>query len=262
MPNLERELDAAIKIVRSAGAILMTHRLNPTGIGTKVDGSVVSDVDKKASSFIQKELTRQFPSYGILNEESAEDRSRFDRDYCWFVDPLDDTRGYLNRSATFGVILGLTHRFKPVLGVTYKPSSNELTWAIRGSGVYHTFKDITSQISVSKDQDTQLLISSNRSSPELEQMIARLQPDRTTKMGGSLKIVEIAKGTANIFLCPKSSTMHLWDLCGTSVILEEAGGKITDLHGNPFDYSQRDTANRNGVAATNGILHEKAIYSS
>ena len=116
MFDLKLELNAASKIAREAGAILIKRHPNPTGIEKKIDGSVVSDVDKEVSAFIQKELTQQFPSYGILNEELAEDQSRFDREYCWFVDPLDDTKGYLSKSKTFGVLLGLTYHFQPVLG--------------------------------------------------------------------------------------------------------------------------------------------------
>ena len=231
MLDLKRELDVAIKIARNASKILIERHPNPTGVETKADGSLVSDVDKAVSAFIQNELIAQFPTHGVLNEELVDDQSRFNREFCWYVDPLDDTKGYLAKSATFGVLLGLTYKFQPVLGVTYNPLSDELVCAIRGSGAYRMRQGETSKISVAKSKDVHLLISNSRSSPELEQIIEKIRPASTTKMGGSLKIVEIAKGAATVFLCPKSSTMHLWDLCATSVILEEAGGKITDTYG-------------------------------
>jgi len=257
--DLKQELESAIKIVKEAGKILIDGHPNPSGIETKADGSLVSDVDRKASAFIQERLIAGFPSYAMVNEELAEDQSRFKREFCWFVDPLDDTKGFLAKSTTSGILLGLTYKFQPVLGVTYNPFADELVCAIIGNGTYCMRSGETSKISVSKNKDIHLLISSSRSSPELEQIIAKIRPARTTKMGGSLKIVEVAKGFGNVFYCPKSSTMHLWDLCGPSVILEEAGGKITDTYGKPFDYSQKDTANVNGVIATNGVLHPRIL---
>jgi len=78
-------------------------------------------------------------------------------------------------------------------------------------------------------------------------------------MGGSLKIVEVAKGNATLFLCPATSTMHLWDLCAPQLILEEAGGRITDRYGKPFNYAQQETVNRNGIIASNGVDHDGIV---
>ena len=78
-------------------------------------------------------------------------------------------------------------------------------------------------------------------------------------MGGSLKTVEVARGRVNLFLCPPTSTMHLWDLCAASVILAEAGGRLTDAYGRPIDYAQPESANRNGVVAASEAVYETVI---
>jgi 3'(2'), 5'-bisphosphate nucleotidase len=78
-------------------------------------------------------------------------------------------------------------------------------------------------------------------------------------MGGSLKVIEIAKGSATVYICPTMSHMHLWDLCAPSVIVEEAGGKTTDLKGEPFRYDARETRNDRGVLVTNGVLHNEIV---
>jgi 3'(2'),5'-bisphosphate nucleotidase len=255
--QFNEELVVAINVAQDAGKLLLDLHPNPSGIETKLDGSIVTDSDRKSSELITRELRKHFPKYGILDEESVDERSG--REYCWIVDPLDDTRGYVEKTGSFGIIIALTKNSEPVLGVTYRPYIDELLYARRGLGAFRVKEEGIEKISVSKSMDIHLLISSSRSSPELEKMIEEIKPSRVTKMGGSLKTVEVAKGNGTVFLCPKSSTMHLWDLCGPSVILEEAGGKITDAYGHAIDYSQKDTVNANGIVATNSILHQSII---
>lgn len=254
MSELRRELAISIEIIQRAGCILMENYAHPSGIETKADGTLVTDVDKSASRLITSELGKMFPDYGILDEESID--LRFNREYCWVVDPLDGTQEYVAKTGEFGIIIGLMRNFQPVLGVTYKPLANELIYAIKGSGAYRYKAE---KITVTTEERIHLLVSRSRSSPELEQMVSSIGPAEITKTGGSLKIVEVAKGSANVFVCPSCSVMHLWDLCGTSVILEEASGKITDVYGRPFDYSATDSANRKGVVATNGLLHQRIL---
>ena len=96
-------------------------------------------------------------------------------------------------------------------------------------------------------------------SAEVEKLLAAIAPDETRRMGGSLKTIEVARGAASLFLCPPGSIMHLWDLCAASIVLEEAGGVLTDAYGQPIDYRQTDTANRRGVVAANSARHAAII---
>ena len=193
-----------------------------------------------------------------LDEERAEDKSRFKRRRCWVVDPLDDTRGYLAKQNTFGVIIGLLEDFQPVFGITYRPLSDELAFAIDGEGAFVEIGREQNRISVQQGKIS-VLISNSRSSEELEKILQKIKPEETIKIGGSLKTVEVAKGNASLFLCPTTSVMHLWDLCAPQVILEEAGGRISNAYGKCFDYSQAETVNRNGVIASNGIIHQRVV---
>ncbi len=257
--NFSEELDFVKDIICKAGSMLLEFYSKPGDISTKDDGSLVSDADRRVSEYLFFELIKAFPKYAILDEERKEDGSRFDREYCWFVDPLDGTRDYLKRGNDFGVIIGLTRNFQPVLGITYKPQTDELVYAIKGQGAYINIDNMEDKILVNNSTESRVLISNTRTSAELEEMIRRIKPNSLEKMGGSLKVIEVAKGNATLFLCPTTSIMHLWDLCATSLILEEAGGKITDIYGNDFDYSQRQTSNVNGVLASNGRVHECTI---
>lgn len=258
MAGFDEEFEVVSWLVRQAGRILLDNYGNPRGIERKSDGTLVTGVDRDASELISSSLMKQFPGYGILDEERQEDGTRFSRKRCWVVDPLDGTVEYIEETGDFGIIVGLLDGFRPVFGVTYKPHKDELAYAARGQGAYLLQGGEAARLSVSESDELHVLISRIRSSEELDTMLARLEPDSVTYMGGSLKTIEIARGDATLFLCPTTSRMALWDLCAPSVILEEAGGRISDVHGNPFNY-QGGTTNYKGVVATNRRIHDAVL---
>jgi 3'(2'), 5'-bisphosphate nucleotidase len=112
---------------------------------------------------------------------------------------------------------------------------------------------------VSDAEGIHVIASRSRQSAGLDALSAALQPTQVSYLGGSLKTVEVARGRANLFLCPPSSVMHLWDMCAASAILAEAGGRPTDVYGRPIDYSQAETANHRGVVAASPVLHDAVI---
>lgn len=255
----ERELSEAIRVAQEAGNILLSQYGNPEGVEKKEDGSLVSRADRASSEHITDELRRLFPEHAILNEEQRDDGSRFERPLCWVVDPLDGTKEYLNKIGHFGVMIGLTERAEPVLGVTFKPLRNELAYAAVGQGAFLRDASGEHRLHVSGSETIHALVSRSRQTQELTDLLEAIQPAEISRMGGSLKTVEVARGNVNLFLCPPSSTMHLWDLCAPSVILHEAGGLLTDVRGEPIDYARPDTANSNGVIAASSAIHKTVI---
>jgi 3'(2'), 5'-bisphosphate nucleotidase len=205
------------------------------------------------------QLQRQFPNHAMLNEELRDDGSRFQRPLCWVVDPLDGTKEYLNKIGDFGVLLGLLEDFEPVLGVTFKPLKDELAYAVRGQGAWLKDATGTHALHVSAGETIRAIVSRSRRNAELEKLLAVIEPAKVSQMGGSLKTVEVARGRANLFLCPPCSVMQQWDLCAPSVILFEAGGRLTDAYGQAINYAQRETAQRNGIVAASGAVHDTVI---
>ena len=198
----------------------------------------------------------------ILDEEiNAETKNdeRFDNDFCWFIDPLDGTISYIKNQDTYGVFIGLTHKLKPVLGVTYQPNLGELCYATKSNGAYIEKNNQKQILTVNKNTEIHTLTSYFRNDPELNKLLNKINPKTTTPMPSSLKTIEVAKGNYNLSICPRESYMNLWDFCAPQIILEEAGGKITDLCGNLIDYAGC-IINKKGALASNGIIHENIIY--
>ncbi len=255
------ELDEAIRIAKAAGDVLLSLYEQPIDVERKSDGSPVSRADRETAALITDELHRCFPDYAVLNEEQREDGRRFQRPRCWVVDPLDGTREYLDKIPDFGVMIGLLEHFQPILGVTFKPVKNELAYAAVGHGAYMIDDRGTSPLRVSDSESIHAIVSRSRRNRQLKALLAAIEPTETTPMGGSLKAIEVARGAANLFLCPPRSTMHLWDLCAPSAILAEAGGRLTDAFGQPIDFAQTETANRKGVVAASAAIHEQVVQS-
>lgn len=260
-PRFQSELKEAIRIVESAGKKLLSLYERPIDVETKSDGTKVSRADRETAVYITDELRRLFPDHAILNEEQREDGSRFQRLLCWVVDPLDGTKEYLAKIPDFGVMIGLLENFRPVLGVTLKPLKNELAYAAIGQGAYVVDSRGKSPLHVSDSDSVHAIVSRSRRSRQLKMLLAAVEPAKTSQMGGSLKTIEVARGAANLFLCPPRSTMHLWDLCAPSAILVEAGGRLTDAFGQPIDYAQAETANRKGVVAASAVIHDRIVNS-
>jgi 3'(2'), 5'-bisphosphate nucleotidase len=110
-------------------------------------------------------------------------------------------------------------------------------------------------VKVSGEGRLNLILSRGRQSPDLHDLLQRLGNPPWIRMNGSLKINEVARGEYSAFVSPRSNPMNLWDLAATQVILEEAGGRLTDLAGRPLDYRAADPKVTSGLVASNGVVH-------
>jgi len=258
IPQFKEEVIFISKLMKEAGEILLKNYENPQGIETKADGTLTTEVDKKVSRLIFSSLEKQFPEYGVLDEEYG--GKNLERRKIWVSDPLDGTAEYIRKTGDFGIIIGLLENMQPVFGITYKPQKDEFAYAAKSCGAYLFQSGRTTKLKVSNSDEIHVLISRKRSSEELEKMLNSLKPSSVKFMGGSLKTVEVAKGNATLFLCPRTSPMSIWDICAPSVILEEANGRITDIYGKNISYQDiKGNKNYDGVIATNGRIHEMVL---
>ncbi len=248
------ELKIAKKIAKEAGEYILCN--SPNNVEYKTDGSPVSDLDKKVSNIIFEKLSTEFPHYGILDEERENDSIATKKEVCWVVDPIDATSDLLHKGNNYGIIIGLMHNLKPVLGVTYRPKLDELVFATEGKGAFIQTENETTRIHVKRNSK---ILVSYVISAELQILLNNFPEYEIIKQPGSLKTIEVAKGNAALFLCNPINLMYAWDICGPSVILNEAGGQITDFYGNSIEFTQKDGANKKGLIASNGFSHQDII---
>lgn len=262
MKSYKKELQIALQAAKAAGDLQLSQQYKIHEVKLKDDNSPVSEVDYACAQLISSQLLKEFPDYGILHEESPKQDPRKIREYCWIVDPLDGTIEYINGRNQFGVLIGLIYKGKPILGAVYKPKSDEYIYAIKGQKAYSKIgKNKAQKIHVSKSNELEILISKSRLGKELQDILQKINPRAVYPLASSFKISEVAKGNATTFIGTESTVMGLWDLCAHSVILEEAGGQMTTLHGKPIDF-MGNVINKKGIIVSNKQQHDYIVYCS
>ena len=265
--NYKPEIAVATELARAAGAVLLRHYNSPFLVEQKVNAlqetEEVTAADREANELIVSRLKREFPEDGILAEESTDTEHRLEKDRVWLIDPMDGTKNFIRRDGDFAVQIGLAVNGESVLGTVYQPVREVLYRAVRGSGSWIEEKDRAARrMSVShRTNPNEMVLASSRShrSPRMEQVVSTFQFKNEVRRGSvGVKIGLITEQQADLYLHLSPSTKQ-WDTCGPEIILHEAGGRLTDLFGQPLRYNGIRIDNRNGVVATNGAAHNMVI---
>ncbi len=256
--DFNRELDAALRLARDAGAIIRAFYEVPPTVRWKDPTEPVTEADRAANAFLVKQLSQLFPGDGVLAEESKDDLSRLGRRRVWIVDPLDGTAEFIAHNGEFVVMIGLVVDGEPVVGVVYQPINDVLYGAARGVGAFvEEFEERTAlQVSGESDLSKFRLVTSRSHRPALlDTIIAAMRLQRERAVGSvGLKVGLIARQQAEFYVHPNPGTKE-WDTCAPDVILREAGGLMTDCWGRALRYNQPDIIRRYGVLASNHVCH-------
>ncbi len=263
---LEKELETAIFLARKSGAAIMgfyeSGVVTEEKIGADSFSEPVTIADRTASKIIVENLTAVFPDDGILSEEEFDDRQRLNKKRVWIIDPLDGTKGFIEKNGDFAVQIGLAENGASILGVVFLPLENVLYFASYGSGAFFVEKNEKPQrlqVSEKSDFGEMLLASSrNHRSPRMNRVVEHLGLKKEVQRGSvGLKVGLITRQIADLYIHLSPRTKQ-WDTCAPEIILREAGGAMTDLFGAKIIYNTPDINNYNGVLASNGVSHEAA----
>ncbi len=266
--ELSSELRFIINLAQRAGKLILGHQPSQTEFARKGPdewGDFVSAADLASEALILGELRTRFPEDGILSEEEGATV-----DYAkavWFVDPLDGTKMFKFGGVKYGVMIGRYRNGKPDLGVGYAPAIDQLYMAERGKGAWRKLgEQPLERLQVSAITDLSQARFIVRT-PVVAGDVRPIQdafdvalPIKERIQGGSifLKFGMIAarEAEASINTNRKGSK---WDTCAAQVILEEAGGMVTDLDGKPLDYTQSSASWGRSYVASNGVLHPQVL---
>lgn len=264
--TFEHELRVALELAREAGAAILEHYEGPLKIEQKAgadDREPVTQADRLANEIIVARLGREFPEDGILAEESVDTIRRLDRSRVWMVDPLDGTTGFIDGNGDFAVQIGLAENGESILGVVYQPLSGVLYRAVRGGGTWVERPEVEPEkVQVSEHNEiSQMRLAASRShrSPRMDQVVKAFGIREEIRRGSvGIKIGLIVERQCDLYVHLSPRTKQ-WDTCAPEVILREAGGQITDLFGQSLRYNLPDIQNRNGIVASNGVVHERLV---
>lgn len=215
---------------------------------------LVTEVDHASEKAIIEVIKKYHPDHSILTEESG--ALYQESEYKWIIDPIDGTVNFAHHIPICCVSIGIEHYGKMVLGAVYNPFMNELFFAERGKGA--TLND--KPISISKKQKVEIsclvtgfpytyLDVENGPLDVFERLIRRGVPVR--RLGSAaIDLCWVACGRFDGFYEHK---LQAWDSAAGTLIVEEAGGKVTNLLGEPYSVYEH------GCVATNGIIHNELI---
>ncbi|MFB3921687.1 MAG: inositol monophosphatase [Terriglobia bacterium] len=246
-------LDTAVSIAREAGGLLADYFRAPLEISYKSPANLVTEADKRSEALIVERLQKHFPGHAVVGEEGG--GQRINSDYCWYVDPLDGTTNFAHGFPVFCVTLGLAYRGEVIAGVVYDPTREELYTSERGGGAFLNGK----RISVSKNATLaeSLLATGFPPFDSHHELNAQLFFRFTTLSHGirrpgsaALDFCFVAAGRFDAFW---ELTLNPWDKAAGSLLVAEAGGRVTDLAGGPFKLPTGE------IFASNGLIHDEMI---
>jgi myo-inositol-1(or 4)-monophosphatase len=260
MSAFQRELEVAIAASREAGAIIKRYYERPIETVAKTDKgggreeNWLTQADAESDALLKERLRAAFPSYGWLSEETRDSPERLARERVWIVDPLDGTREFTLRVPEFCVCVALVERGRPVVAVEYNPATDRLYAAEIGQGT--TLNGVPAHVSTQAHVGAAVVMASRSEDKRGEW--DPFKPHCQVVLTGSVafKLAELATGNgdATFTLTPKNE----WDICAGSLLVEEAGGQVTGLDGQPLIFNQANPL-RPGMIASNRRLHDGLI---
>ena len=238
---METELAFALSLADDADAIALSRfRASDLRVETKPDLTPVSEVDRAVEARLRERIAAERPGERVLGEELGADDGEGDR---WILDPIDATKNYVRGIPIWATLIALEER----VAVVSAPALGRRWWGSAGCGAFCNGEEIRVS-TIRRIEDGVVTTTSLRSGRErMRTLVDRAWSARG--YGDFWQYMLVAEGSVEIAFDPGA---NLWDLAAPKLIVEEAGGRLTDLTG----ASRADGGN---AVASNGLLHDEAL---
>jgi myo-inositol-1(or 4)-monophosphatase len=250
-------LATAIEAVMRAGAIQMARFGGDVNVSKKGAIDLVTDIDVEVERGFRAMIAERFPDHAVLGEEFAGDTQRDEvPGHCWVFDPLDGTTNYAHGLPIFCASLALEIDGRPEVAAVFDPNRDELFTAERGQGAW--LNGVPMRVSAAETLIDSLLVTGFPYSVQQDPsaLVALfgefLKSARAVRRLGSaaLDLCYVGAGRFDGFWEQK---LHPWDVAAGALIVQEAGGHVTDAAGAPF------RSRAGSVIASNGRIHEAMV---
>ncbi|MDD3669172.1 MAG: inositol monophosphatase [Alphaproteobacteria bacterium] len=252
---LSPDLNIMVRAVRKAGARIVRDfgEVSSLQVSMKGPGDFVSNADTFAEKTLIEALRDDRPGYGILSEECGALPAAEGCAYRFIIDPIDGTMNFLHAVPSFALSVGLMKGDEIVAGVIYNPISNELYHAEKGRGAFVMLAGGNKRLRVSgRRQLSHCLIGTNGFSfPKTRQIMEKMTNEvASIRINGcsTLSLAFVAGGQFDAYV---SARFQLWDVAVGYLLIREAGGYVSDLHGNT---ALADIQKSQTLIATNHVL--------
>ena len=244
----------AINAALKAGNYIRKNIGRAKDVRYKGEINIVTDIDKKAENIIVNAIRKAYPSHNFLAEEGT--YTKKDSRFTWVIDPLDGTTNFLHGFPVFCVSIALEYDGKPLVGVVYDPTRDELFYAEKGRGAFLNKK----RIHVSKITNIKKALLSTG----FAYNVKRAKDNNINRFARFIKASQAVRrpGSAAIDLCYVASGrfdgfwelgLHPWDAAAALLVVQEAGGKVTRFNGLKYTIYDKD------ILASNSKIHSQMI---
>ena len=244
-------LTVALEAAKNAEEVITAYYSDGIKVELKDDETPVTLADRGAEKVIRDTISRAFPDHGFLGEEFGTQEGT--SPYMWIIDPIDATKNYIRKIPIFGTQIALMKGDELILGVSNAPLLNELLYAEAGGGAFLNGEPI--QVSdVSQSKDAMIChgglnwFTEKGTFPGIYNLINNTA--RSRGFGDFYMYHLVASARADVVV---EAAISIWDIAAITVIVREAGGKVTDIQGQPVT---KETAS---LVATNGVLHSTVL---
>ncbi|MGB7286502.1 MAG: 3'(2'),5'-bisphosphate nucleotidase CysQ [Salaquimonas sp.] len=232
-PNLLKDdLELVSAAAKEAGLIAMKFFGSPNEVWQKHGNSPVSEADFAVDAFLKDALLAARPGYGWLSEETEDNDERLSKERLFVVDPIDGTRGFLAGNKQWCISIGIVENTRPIAGALECPALNEHFTASKGFGAYLNGSKMDQLVSHAIGT-----ITGSRKLNEVmsddNQLTAKVLPFVPSL---AYRLAMVAKGSLDGAVARPGA--HDWDLAAAHILLDEAGGKMTDILGTERRYNQ------------------------
>jgi len=241
------------ELAREAGGLLMSY-FGKVAIEYKGDADLVTAADRSSEKLIVEHIRRRWPEHDLIGEEGS--RNETGSDYRWYIDPLDGTTNFAHGYPVFCVSMALEYRGERIAGVIYDPNRNEMFAAERGSG--SRLNGATVHVSRTLHLQESLVATGFPSHKRHKNPNIHFYHQLTLRSHGVRRA-----GSAALDLCYVSCgrydgfwefNLNPWDTAAGVLIVQEAGGTVTNFSGLPFSIDSRQ------VLASNSTIHEELLH--
>jgi 3'(2'), 5'-bisphosphate nucleotidase len=263
----EDDLHAALEAVKSThDPICQAYaRLIPI---PGAAASITLPIDRLTQEILLQSLSRAFPGDAFLAEEETPTLASLPgadsgRGRLWIIDPIDGTRGFAVKNGEFAVMVALLSQGRLAVGVVYEVVRERLTYAMQGGGCWRCDggePPVRCQVRGTADLASATMTvtrspSYGPGSPLVKALgVAQLLPSYSA----GRKLTLVARGEADLFLNTYPA-FNDWDIAAGQILVEEAGGQVSDLEGQPIHYGAGRGMQRGGLLASNDLIHAEAL---
>ena len=250
MPGVDLKQDAELLFdaVREAGSLALTMFRQNVRRWSKADGSPVSEADVEVDALLRKRLKQDRPEYGWFSEETADNEGRLGCEKVWIADPIDGKRAFVNGGGEWCIAVALVSEGRPTAAAIYQPTGEKFYSAVAGDGAFLNAEKIT--VTDSDKLAKTRVVGTRKSLAPLHNHGVYADVSGTLPLQLRLALVASGHFDAAVSFGNKND----WDLAAGDLIVNEAGGRMSDLDGQGLRYDFARTQ-RLGFICANPSIH-------